>query len=863
MAKTGMDNDRWQRLESLFDAGVELDPADLAQFLDLECPDDPILRRQVESLILADHEGNSFIGGVIRGAASLVDTQLSSPIEDTVIGNYRLIRELGHGGMGTVYLAHRADDEYQKEVAIKVVKGGVVTADLLWRFRAERQILANLDHPYIARLLDGGTTEWRAPYVVMEYVKGEPIDRYCDHNKLTTEQRLALFRNVCSAVHYAHQNLVVHRDIKPANILVTAAGEPKLLDFGIAKLLKQKEERHARTETHAGVRLMTPEYASPEQIRGDSITTASDVYSLGVLLYELLTGYLPYEFKSRSPREIEQAICEQQPRRPSTAITRDEPGRASSGGPRATAASEASLLRSTTPARLTRLLRGDLDNIVLMAIRKEPERRYSSAEVLSEDIRRHLAGLPVVARGDSLGYRARKFIGRHTAGVSAAASIVLLIAALIGFYTWRLANERDRARVEAAKARQVSEFLTGLFQVSDPGEAKGRNITARELLDKGAAKIEKELAGEPAVQATMMTIIGRVYQSMGLYDDAAPLLEKALGIRRGLFGEENVEVARSMFDLGSLLQAKGANDRAEPLYMSALEIQRKLSGDKSTDLAETLNNLGEIFQYRGDLEKATEYYRQALALNRRLLGSEHREIATNLSNLATVMAAKGDLDSAISLNGEALGMRRRLLGDDHPDLAFSLNNQAVFLQQKGEYAKAEAFLRQSLSIRIKILGEDHPDVGKNLSNLGFLLIEKGDLTGAEPVLRRSLEILRKSLPPGHSDISRPLLGLGTLQLRMGEPVNAQPLLREAVEIRRKAMPVGHWRIAEAESTLGSCLVDLHEYAEAETLLIDSYHNLKSNRGKQNKTTIRTLNEIVKLYEEWGKTEKAIQYRAAL
>jgi serine/threonine-protein kinase len=764
--------------------------------------------------------------------------------------------------MGAVFLAHRADDEYHKEVAIKLVKEDFVSRDMLWRFRSERQILANLDHPNIARLLDGGTTDSGAPYVVMEYVEGEPIDEYCDRNTLKNEERLAMFRKVCSAVQYAHQSLVVHRDIKPGNILVTATGEPKLLDFGIAKLLKQDQPSATVAETRVGVRLMTPEYASPEQVRGEAITTASDVYSLGVLLYELLTGQRPYKLSSQAPHEIERAICQLEPVRPSASVTGYERREATAqvGG---STAVDAGGRRRTTVEKLRRMLRGDLDNIVLMAMRKEPERRYASAEQFSEDIRRYLEGLPVIAQGERFGYRARKFVGRHTAGVTAAVAVVLLVTGLIGFYTWRLASERDRVRLEAVKATQVSGFLTGLFEVSDPSQSKGETVTARELLKKGAAKIESDLMTQPAVQATLMTTMGKVYQSIGLYDQGTSLLEKALEIRLGLYGDRNADVARSMYNLGSMLQAKGDNDRAAPLYARALEIQRASFGDSSTDVAETLNNLGEISQYKGNLDEAAGLYRESLAINRKLLGEEHREIATNLSNLATVMAAQGDLDSAIALNGKALEMRRRLLGEEHPDLPFSLNNQAVSLQQKGEYDQAEPLFREALTIRIKILGEDHPDVGRNSSNLGFLLIDKGDLPGAEPFLRRSLDILRRALPRGHSDISRPLLGLGSLHLRTGDPKGAEPLLRESVAIRRGAMPKGHWRIAEVESMLGSCLADRRQYAEAETLLIESYKILRSNRGERNRTTVRTREQIVKLYEGWGKPDKAEPYRSAL
>ena len=450
-----MNPDRWQRLQTLFNAAVEMTPDQRGAYLADACDDDLSLARQVESLLVSSDEAGQFIEGAVEEAAA------SAARADMIgrrIGPYEVVGELGHGGMGTVYLARRADAEYESLVAIKLVRG-VHSASLLGRFRSERQILASLSHPNIARLLDGGTTPEGYPYVVMEHVDGEPIDRYCDTRHLPIEARLELFRAVCLAVQHAHKNLVVHRDLKPSNILVTQAGVPKLLDFGIAKLLDPELAEHTVVETGTATRLLTPSYASPEQVRGENITVATDVYSLGVVLYELLTGQVPFHFRGRGALEIERVICEEEPTRPSTLVTRDGDGADTNGNAPKMSAAELSRARNLMPDRLRRRLAGDLDTIVLKALRKEPNRRYESADQFAEDVRRHLDGLPVIARVDTWTYRANKFVRRHRLGVAAAA---VFIVVLLGFATAmaaqarRVARERDVASLERAKAEQVS-----------------------------------------------------------------------------------------------------------------------------------------------------------------------------------------------------------------------------------------------------------------------------------------------------------------------------------------------------------------------------------------------------------------------
>ncbi len=884
-----MTPERWQQIQELFHAALDQAPDDRAAFLEQACAGDRALRDEVESLLASGAEVGSFIEGAIQGVAESVTSDQAGQAAGRRIGPYKLIREIGRGGMGAVYLAERADDQYRKQVAVKLVKGGMGTDEILRRFRHERQILANLDHPNIARLLDGDTTEEGLPYFVMEHVAGKPIDQYCDARKLSIINRLKLFRNVCSAVHYAHQNLVVHRDLKPSNILVTVDGMPKLLDFGIAKMLHPEPDAGTLTATAIGQRPMTPDYASPEQVRGEPITTAADVYSLGVLLYELLTGHRPYHFKNRLPQEVERVISEVEPERPSTAVSRTDPISGSDDpSPITITPQSIGENRDETPERLRRRLAGDLDNIVLMALRKEPQRRYASVEQFSEDIRRHLEGLPVIARKDTFGYRGGKFIKRHKVGAAMAVTIFTIV---IGFgitmavQSVRIARERDRAltaeqlaadkrteaeserdraiaaerlaaeqrseaerardaerqqrqlaehllgraekaeqqataetfraKTEAETARRVSEFLVGLFEVSDPGRSRGNTITAREILDKGAARITTELNNQPKVQATLMATIGRVYESLGLYDSAAPLHEQAFKIRRQALGAEHPEVAKSLNDLAEVLRRKGDLKTAEARYREALAMQRKLLGQEHPDVAESLDNLAIVLDSKGDFKEAEPLFRFALAMRRELLGKEHAKVAESLNNLAELLRKKGDYATAEPLHREALTMRRKLLGKEHPDVAISLDNLAILLHSRGDLDAAEPLYRESLAIFRKVLGEEHPDLATNLSNLSVLLYAKGSYDSAEPLCREALAMRRKLLGEDHADVALSLNNLAVLLKAKGDYAGAEPLYREALSIHRKLKGEEHPNVAQAMHNLARLLHDKGDYAAAE------------------------------------------------
>ena len=785
-----MTPERWRRVDELFQAVVELEASERAEVLDRACREDPDLRREVDALLGADRHAGRFLEDAVAAeagrftdlaedppslaedppsladdpqsqatrtvegsaerddAAASVDSRSSGPRRAGVrIGAYEVLRLLGRGGMGSVYLALRADRRYRKEVAIKILKRGLDTEEIQRRFLQERQILASLEHPNIARLLDAATTDDGLPCFVMEFVEGVRIDHYCAAQRLSTVQIVRLFRTVCSAVQAAHQNLVVHRDLKPSNILVTANGTPKLLDFGVAKLLDPESFPQTVVPTALPYQPMTPNFASPEQVRGEPITTASDVYSLGVLLYLLLTGRPPYRVDFHRPTEMERVICEVEPERPSLAASRE----------RDTVDAESlGRLPEGSAQRQRRRLAGDLDTIILKALAKEPRRRYGSADQLAEDLRRHLEGLPILARRPTFRYRAGKFLSRHrTAVMLVILSAALLLAGIVAT-SWQahIANQaRGRAEAERGWAEEVAAFLEELFQVADPDQAQGETITARELLDRGAVRIAR-LADRPQVQARLMDTIGRIYQSLGLYADAARHLEHALEIRREVLGEEHLESAESLDNLaGLIVEARGDYALAASYIREALDLRRRRLGNEHEEVAESLNNLAHVLQIQGDLKTAESLLRQALAIKRKRLGEEHPAIANGLNNLAGLLTTSGDHESAEALFRETLAMRRKLLGEKHPDVAESLNNLGLTRFQLGDLAAAEKYFRQTLELQRQILGEEHPDVAQGLRNLGVVLTHRGEYAAAERLLLRSLEIYGKSLQKDHPKLS--------------------------------------------------------------------------------------------------------------
>lgn len=870
-----MDKERWAKVQRLFDAALAKDTDERDAFLRGECGDDDALYKEVSSLLAALNRPHSLLE---RRAMDAVEVP---KIPGKRIGPYRIVERVGTGGMGAVYRAQRADGQFEQTVALKLIKRGMDTDAILQRFHAERQILAQLDHPNIARLLEGGLSDDGLPYFTMEFVDGEPIDRYCDEHRLTIDERVRLFRTACSAVQYAHNNLVVHRDLKPSNILVTRDGTVKLLDFGIAKMLG--DESRGET-TQAGSRPMTPAYASPEQIRGEPVTTATDVYSLGVVLYGLLSGRRPYVIDGDTPAQLEQAIATTDPDKPSRAAGRKDD---SATTPEAVAHARRAQVR-----QVRRRLAGDLDNICLKALRKEPQRRYSSVDHLSDDLDRHLRDLPVAARPDTAGYRLRKFVVRNRAPLGVAGAVAIVITGLVVFYTAKLTGERNRAQLESAKAAQVSEFLVSLFEVATPDESKGEDVTARDMLDRGAARIGEELADQPEVQATMLNVVGDVYRSLGLYEEARPLVESALAIRRELYGEEHPDVIESLSSLLMLQWETGELEAATTSVRRVLALRRKLLGDEHPDVALSLNNLGWLFYEKDSLEAAEAYNREALRIRRHHFGDEHEETTESMTNLATVLFAKGEYDEAERLFRNALDVRRRLLGS-HSLTGFSLSNLATLLEEKGEYEEAESLYREALAINTRVLGVDHPDlatplvnlarllgktgdfeeaeealrhaivldetrgpshpyVAYDLNELGKLMHEKGDYEASEDAFRRALAIYENAEGKGPTSLASVKGAWGKMLIDKGEPERALPLLSESHELWRSALGDDHWKVGVVEVAIGRCLAASGRDDEAESYLVSGHRTLIASLGEDDDRTAEAARWLADLHETHGK-----------
>jgi serine/threonine-protein kinase len=784
---------RWARVKDLVARAIELDAAAREALLAEASGEDLPLRREVESLLAAHDAAGDFIEA--PAAAGLFGS--GSSLEGARLGPYRLEREIGRGGMGAVYLAVRADDAYEKRVAIKVIKRGMDSDEIVRRFRHERQTLANLDHPNIARLLDGGTTSEGLPYFVMEYVEGEPLDEYCRSRTLGESDRLRLFRTVCGAVEVAHRNLVVHRDLKPDNILVTAEGVPKLLDFGIAKLLGAGEDGVVTRDTD---RLLTLQYASPEQLRGEPVSTATDVFSLGVMLYELLSGVHPFERAGQPRAALEHAILEEEPR----------------GG------------------RLER----ELEAIARTALRKEPDRRYGSVFELSDDIGRYLSGLPVRARGDAVGYRLSKFVRRHAVGVAAAAVVVLaLVGGIIGV-SWQAriaARERDRARLEANKAQQVSAVLQRMLRAADPS-ADGRDVRVADVLAEASRRAGLELQQQPEIRAAVRAAIGGTYYSLGLYDDALRELEESATLARSTFGEESVEFARARVDLARVAIERGDAVDAEAEYRAALATLERAGAAADETRADTLVTLGQFVGRNGDNAAAVALYDEALAIRLRLYGGDHEAVAEILNNLAVQAQARSDVAEAERLYREALRITTATRGERHPGYAVAASNLAGVLHTRRLYEEARALYERALALRRELQGPDHPDVAFTEFNLAELLFDSGQPAAALVLAQRVLARRGVSIPDAHPVIAAALVTTGKARLKTGDLAGAERDLRDSVARRRAMLPPGHWLIANTESVLGECLLAAGKRAEAERLLVASYERLLADRGPDHERT---------------------------
>jgi non-specific serine/threonine protein kinase/serine/threonine-protein kinase len=778
-------------------------------------------------------------------------TQLLPSDAPERIGPYRLLQKLGEGGMGEVWEAEQ-QEPVRRRVALKLIKIGMDSKQVVARFEAERQALALMNHPSVAKVFDAGTTAQGRPYFAMECVKGEPITRYCDRQRLSTRQRLELFLRVCDGVQHAHQKGIIHRDIKPSNVLVAAQEAepvPKIIDFGVAKATEQRLTEKTLF-TQMGVLIGTPEYMSPEQaeMTGLDVDTRTDVYSLGVLLYELLVGALPFD-----PKELRRAgfdgirkmIREEEPSRPSARVS--EPGEATT---------ESAERRRTDLPTLKRQLRGDLDWITMKALEKDRMRRYGSPFELAADIRRHLDHEPVSASPPSVAYRVGKFVRRHRIGVAAGGlvALALVLGATLATVGMIRATRAERvAREEAATAEQVSEFLVELFEVADPEEARGNTITAREILDEGAARIEGELEDQPRVQARLVTTIGRVYNNLGLHDQAGELLERAVATRRELLGADHPETLAAMHELAEVLDSLRRNVEGEALAREVLEARRRALGPEHRDTLESMTLLGWFCWNLGRGDEARSLAGTAAEVRRRVLGNDHPDTLSAIHVFASMLLDEGE--GAI-LFEETLEGRRRVLGEDHPDTLNTMNALAATYGAQGRLSEAEALHRERWEIARRVLGEDHGSTLMALVNLSVNLTAQGREAEAEALGMEAIERLRPAIGETHAWVHHVMSNLAYMYSDQGRHDDAERMRRESLDIRVRNLGRDHPDTWSSMTLLADLLVERRRLVEAEALFTEVLDRVREIHGAEHSGLAGPLWGLARLRLVQGKRDAA-------
>ncbi|KAA9130211.1 serine/threonine protein kinase [Marinihelvus fidelis] len=875
--------ENWDKLQALFEQASQLAGDDRVRFLDKACEGNTALRDELEELLKADAADTLSLGD------TPLPLEFDSQLEGEHLGPWHLVRRIGVGGMGTVFLARRDDGVFDRDVAVKVLRRGMDSQRVVRRFEAERQILSRLQHPNIAGLIDGGVAPDGRPYFVMEYVDGVPLTDYCDQNRLSISQRLALFQVVCRAIGYAHRNLVVHRDLKPSNILVTAGGDVKLLDFGIAKVL---DESGADERTRTGMQMLTPAYAAPEQLMNLPVTTATDIYGLGVVLYELLAGRRPYE-PVRTPAEMRDQVLSGNAQRPSTVVTEADPE---------TRTLRANATSTASAQRLRQQLSGDLDTICLMAIRPEPESRYVSANQFAEDIQRHLSGEPVIARKSSFGYRARKFLRRHRAAVAASALVFIAFLAAVWYHTQRLSQERDAALLEQQKVTEVAGFVTSLFDEADPDNARGEEVTARQLVDAGRERVENELANQPELQATMKRVLGLVYYALGDEAEAERLLLESRDSFSALLGEDHHETVTTRFALGNIAQNKGEYEAADAAFREALDTREARLGPDHDDVIEAVAALAFLEETRGNFEAAealhlrvyettlagypgdtlesadatyrlAKFYRtqdrreeaepmlrDVIAMVDRLYPDGHPLAAQSRRHLAGLLRNSDRLDEAEPLYLEVLDMQERMLGPEHYEVAVAWNSYSQLLSRQGRDDEALGANFHFVDI-IERNYEMHPSLGAAYNNRAFMLLDVDRLDEALENFKKSLAMQDAvDLPPRHFNRTFPTSGIALVHLLREEYQSAADIWRDMLAIRLEVLDEDHRLVSEMRSDLAAALMGLGEYDEAESLLLQAHENLAAREVPGHRRLVQARERLVELYTATGRPEMAEAYR---
>lgn len=892
---TGRIHSRAQRLQELLLFATSLEGEDRDAYIERETQGDALLRAELLDWLARDTNSRSRSISVHTSSTGGAPAERRNALIGREIGNYKLVSVLGRGGAGTVYLGERADQQYNAQVAVKVVDHTAI-ANLGMRFRAERQILASLNHINIARLLDAGETSEGQPYLVMEYVQGAPLDRYCDGLKLDLRERLNLFLDICAAVQYAHQNLIVHRDLKPANILVNSEGVPKLLDFGIAKLLNPADAREVSEVTRMNDRLLTPDYASPEQILGGNVTTASDIYSLGVVLYQLLTGLRPYVVSATAGQlELERSICVSDPLRPSAAVARSVSNDPLENESTIDAIASA---RGMSPEKMHKRLLGDIDAIVMRAMRKEPEHRYSSVERLVADVRHHLSNEPVQARQGNWVYYSQRFVRRHMAAVGAGAGFVVFViavAVVMSIQRQDIARALDRATLDRERAEKVSDFMMNVFTEADPFTSFGEEPTASALLDRAARQIQGDLDRQPEVHARLLEAIGRSFRRMGKPDRAIPYLQDSLGIQRKLQTSDESTLGSVITEIAVALSQAGRIEESDRYFTEALQISQQSKNQRSQSHAQLLVELGRLEKMRSHTTQALEHINAGLRLMREIKGPSDPEVGAILAEisnilvwsddmagaekaareaveiyksvppfhpdrvmadycLADILFYRGRVDEAAPLFERTLAAQRQLYGSANSTVAGTLASLAQVRLAQNNTTQAEKLIREALTAHRESGSTAYQKIGYLQTMLATVLMKQSRYSEAESLLRQTLDLFAKNLPPDHQYIASTEHYLGEALLATGKFAEAQQVLTEAMH-RWQRTGAAAWRSARSANALGDAMHRQGRDSEAEELLVRSFRELNADTAADEETRRIARERITKFYNNTGKKQK--------
>jgi serine/threonine-protein kinase len=785
-----MDPTRWDRIQKLFHEAAALPEPEQQRYLEAQCGDDPGIAAEVLAMLEQDARKDFVLDrGMADVASGVVENEVD--LSRQRFGPYRIVRMLGEGGMGVVYLAERED--LHSVAAIKILRDAWLSPSRRERFMAEQRTLAQLNHPFIARLYDADTLSDGTPWFVMEYVEGVPLTEYCRTRVRSVPGRLELFRAVCEAVLYTHQNAVIHRDLKPSNVLVKPDGTVKLLDFGIAKQLESLDR--TAEQTRFGMRAMTPAYAAPEQMTGDRVGIQTDIYSLGVILYELLTGRLPFDLKDRTPAEAEQVVCKTEPAKPSVAAREN---------------------RANAPAGAeSRGAWDDLDVMCLTAMHKDASRRYATVDALMRDIDHYLSGEPLEARPDSAQYRFSKFLRRNWRPVTATAFGVAALAGVVIYYTLHLIEARNAAVAAAARTQRIQEFMTNLFEGGDESAGPSESLRVVTLLDRGAQEA-RALQDEPAVQAELYLTLGTIQQQMGNLERADSLLSTALEQRKALCGNDHPDVAESMVALGHLRADQSQYEEAERLIREGLEIAKKNEANDPGALAEATSALGMVLENQGSYDAAIEVLTEAVQLHSKA-GSAPGDRGAVVTQLANCYFYDGNYAASDSLNRQVLEIDRDVYGERHPNVASDLINLGAIQQEWGHYPEAEGFFGQALEIYEGWYGKDHYEVAATLTMIGRALINQDRLSEASELLKRALVIREKVFGAEHPMVASTLNELGRVAQQEGRFDEAEANFRRMADIYKGVYDDKHYLIGVALSNLGGVYLERKNYTYAEGL----------------------------------------------